>query len=147
MDSKGIATVDFLFTLILTLIIAISTLNLIGTNLNTEKSIEEDINGRIILEKLANSINQVNSNFPGNIQEIHLSNNISNNSYIITVKSGYITLEFNNKEGKSAIFPINLVDFNMEHVTEIKLYSGENYKIKKSLDKNNISVIQIYRVG
>ncbi|MCL2115533.1 MAG: hypothetical protein FWH29_04855 [Methanobrevibacter sp.] len=146
MDSKGIATVDFLLTLFLTLIIAISVLNLIETNLDTEKSIEEDINGRMILEKIANIINQVNSNLPGNIQEIHLPNNISSNSYIITVKSNYIILEFNNKKGKSAIFPINLVDFNKEPLNEIKLYSGESYKIKKSLDDNGINVIQIYRV-
>jgi len=146
MDSRGIATVDFLFTLFLTLLIAISTLNLIGTNLNTEKSIEEDTNGRLILEKVANSINQVNSNLPGNIQEIHLPTNISGNSYVIIVKSNHIILEFNNKKGKSAIFPINLVNFNMERIKEIKLYSGEDYKIKKSSDENNINVIQIYRV-
>ena len=145
MDSKGIATVDFLLTLFLTLIVTISMLNLIGTNLNTEKSIEEDINARMILEKVSNSINQVNSNLLGNIQEIHLPNNISTNNYIITVRSEDIILEFNNKKGRSVIFPINLVDFNMGHINEIKLYSGENYKIKKSLDESNISVIQIYR--
>ena len=145
MDSKGIATVDFLFTIFLTMIIAISTLNLIGTNLSTEKSIEEDTSGRIILEKLANSINQVSSNLPGNIQEIHLPKNISGNSYIIIVKSNNITLEFNNKKGKAVIFPINLVDFNMVSINEVKLYSGEDYFIKKSFDENNKSVIQILR--
>ena len=121
-------------------------LNLIGTNLTTEKSIEEDVTGRIILEKVSNSINQVNSNLPGNIQEIHLPNNISTHNYIITVRSEYITLEFNNKKGRSVIFPINLVDINMEYINEIKLYSGESYKIKKSLDGNGVSVIQIYRI-
>ena len=146
MDSKGIVTVDFLFTIFLTLIIAISALSLIETNLNSEKSIEEDVNGRIILEKVANSINEVSSNLEGNIQEVHLPNNISNYSYIITVKSNDIDLEFYNKKGKSAIFPVNLVDFNMEHLNEIKLYSGEDYKIKKSLDENNMAVIQIYKV-
>lgn len=90
MDSKGIATVDFLFTLFLTLIISIATLNLIQTSLNSENSIEEDTNARMILERISNSINQVNSNLPGNIQEIHLPNNISTNSYIITVRYSYI---------------------------------------------------------
>ena len=146
MDSRGIATIDFLFTIFLTLIIAISTLSLIETNLNTEKSIEEDVSGRMILEKVANSINQVNSNLPGNIQEIHLPNNISGYSYVITVRSNHITLEFNNKKGRTVIFPINLVDFNMEYINEIKLYSGENYKIKKCLDEKNLNVIQIYEV-
>jgi len=146
MDSKGIATVDFLFTLFLTLIIAISSLNLIGTNLNTEYSIEEDTSARMILEKVTNSINQVNSNLPGNIQEIHLPPKISNYSYIITVKSTNIDLEFSNKKGKSAIFPVNLVDFNMNHINEVKLYCGENYKIKKSVNENNRNVIQIYKV-
>lgn len=146
MDSKGIATVDFLFTLFLTLIITISILNLIETNLSSVNSIEEDTNARMILEKISNSINQVNSNLPGNIQEINLPNNISTNSYIITIRSDSIILEFNNKKGRSVIFPITLVNFNMERINEVKLYSGENYKIKKFLDENNISVIQIYRI-
>ena len=146
MDSKGIVTVDFLFTLFLTLIITIAGLNLIETNLNTEKSLEEDTKARLILERVANSINQVNSNLPGNIQEIFLPRNISGNSYILTVRSNHIILEFSNKKGKSIIFPINLVDFNMNRINEIKLYPGEKYKIKKSLDENNINVIQIYKV-
>ena len=145
MDSKGIATVDFLFTLFLTLIITISILNLIGTNLNTEKSIEDDTSARMILEKVSNAINHVNSNLPGNAQKIHLPKNISSYSYVITVKSRYIVLEFNNKKGSSAIFPINLVDFNMKHINEIKLYSGEEYNIKKTLNENNLTVVQIYR--
>ncbi len=92
MDSKGIATIDFLFTIFLMLIISIGVLNLIEDKLNTTKNIEEDIQGRLILNKVSDSINQLNSNGKGYSKKIDLPQSIANHNYIIIIESNEIIL-------------------------------------------------------
>ena len=146
MDSKGIATVDLIFTIFLTLTIAAIGLNLIGNNLENEMIMEEELNVRMTVDKIANSINEVNSNNLGHIQEITIPNNISNKSFTITVKQNEVLIAYGNRKGESSIFSTRLANINGDNVNEIKLYPGESVKIQKSLDKDNLSVIKIYRV-
>lgn len=146
MDSRGIITVDFLFSIFLSLTIIIIGLNLIGNNLEDERIIEEELNGRMIIDSIANSINEVNSNNLGHIQEINLPKNISNKSFSITISQNKVLIEFGNRKGESVIFPVRLANINKDIVNEIKLYPDESYKIQKSLDNDNLTVIQIYNV-
>jgi len=146
MDSKGISTVDFIFTIFLSLIIVIVGLNLIGNNLEDEVIMEEELNGRMIVDSIANSINEVNSNNLGHIQEISLPKNISNKSFSITINQNEVLIEFGNRKGESTIFPTRLANSNKDIVNEIKLYPGESVKIQKSLDNNNLTIIQIYNI-
>lgn len=146
MDSKGISTVDFIFTIFLSLIIVVVGLNLIGNNLEDEVIMEEELNGRMIVDKVANSINEVNSNNLGHIQEITLPKNISNRSFSITINQNEVIIGFGNRKGESTIFPARLANTNKDIVNEIKLYPGESYKIQKSLDNDNLTIIQIYRI-
>lgn len=146
MDSKGISTVDFIFTIFLSLIIVGVGLNLIGNNLEDEVIMEEELNGRMIVDNIANSINRVNSNNLGHIQEISLPKNISNRSFSITINQNEVLIEFGNRKGESTIFPTRLANTNKDIVNEIKLYPGESVKIQKSLDNDNLTIIQIYRI-
>lgn len=146
MDSNGIATLDLIFTIFLMMIITITSLNLIEERLNMEKNIDEHVQGRLLIEKVANIINQVNINGNGYSTKINLPQNIQNNSYSILVKSDEIILEFNNKKGKSTILPLKLEDSNNLMINEIKIYGGNSYLFKKSLNDNNISSIKIYKI-
>ena len=146
MDSKGISTVDFIFTIFLTLTIAIIGLNLIGNNLENQMIMEEEINVRMIVDNIANSINQVNSNSLGHIQEITIPKNISNKSFSITINQNKVLIVFGNRKGESTIFRARLANVNGDIVNEIKLYPGESVKIQKSLDNDNLTVIKIYMV-
>ncbi|KZX16166.1 hypothetical protein MBCUT_10320 [Methanobrevibacter cuticularis] len=146
MNSRGLVTVDFVFTLFLTLLIAMTTLSFFVNTLDNEKIIEEEVNFRLLIDKIANSINQVNSNEVGNIKEVKIPNNLSKMNYNLIVKKNKVIFISNNKKGESTIFPVRLADFNNNTLEEIRLNSGEAYKIKKSMDDNNISMIQIYRI-
>ncbi|MBZ9571493.1 hypothetical protein KQY27_08025 [Methanobrevibacter sp. TMH8] len=146
MDSRGISTVDFIFTIFLSLIIFIIGLNLIGNNLEDTMVMEEELNGRMIVDSIANSINEVNSNNIGHIQEITLPKNVSKRSFSITINQNKVLIEFGNRKGDSAIIPIRLANFNKDIVNEIKLYPSESYKIQKSSDDNNLTIIQIYKI-
>jgi len=146
MDSKGISTIDFIFTIFLSLIIVSLGLNLIGNNLEDMVILEEELNGRMVLDNIATTINEVNSNNLGHIQEITLPMNLSSRPFSITINQNEVLIEFGNRKGKSTIFPIRLANINKNIVNEVKLYPGESVKIQKSLDNDNLTIIQIYRI-
>jgi hypothetical protein len=145
MDSKGIYSIDFLFSIFLSLIIAISVFGFIGGSLENEKTAEEDITGRILVDKIANTINQVNSNNIGNLQEFKIPNNISGKSFLIIVQKNEVVLFVGTKKAESTIFPIRLSSNGENSVEEIRLYPSESYIVKKIIDTNNLTKIQIYR--
>lgn len=145
MDSKGFTTIDFVFTLFLTLIIIILTLNLFGTSIDNKNIIEEDINSRLLMDKLANSINQVSSNKVGNANEIFIFN-ISPNYYYFSITKDKIVIKYQDKTGESNIIPIRLINYNKELINEFRMNKGERYIIRKILDNDNLTAIQIYNI-
>lgn len=62
MDNNGIFSIDYLFSLFMLIIIAIAFLSYSENYIDTFENIKLNIEGRIILDKVANSINQINSN-------------------------------------------------------------------------------------
>ncbi|WP_225370776.1 hypothetical protein [Methanobrevibacter arboriphilus] len=100
--------------------------------------------GRILIDNIANTINQVNSNNLGHMKEINIPDNISGKDFRITINYDEVVLELENKKADSALIPIRIVNVNLDPIEEVKIYPGNSYKIKKSLDNNNLTVIQIY---
>lgn len=138
--------VDFIFTIFLILIILIISLNLIESNLSDEKRIELNLNARSLVDSVGNAINSVNANNVGNIKEIILPNNISSSSYFITVKQNEVIISLPSRKGESSIHQIRLANIHGDIVNEIRLYPGASYKVKKSLNDDNLTVIQIYNI-
>jgi hypothetical protein len=146
MDSKGFSSIDFIFSIFLTLIIAVLVLNLIGNDLENEKIMEENINGRLLSDKIANTINQVNSNNIGYINEVDIPKNISGRSFFLTLKRNEVVLSIGNKKTESTLIPTRIISIDGSLLEEFKLYPGDSYEIKKILDKENLTGIQIYRL-
>ena len=139
MENKGFFSIDFIFTLSFILIIGILFLNLADNNIKSSINLEENVESRIVLNKIANSINEVNSNGEGFSKIIETPNNISGKNYLIIISSKDISLEINNKKGINFLLPFKLVDTNGIEILERKIYSGNNYIIEKvSNDKINI---------
>jgi hypothetical protein len=146
MDSKGIYMINFIFSIFIILIIFIISLNLIESNLSDETLVEVDLNSRLLLDEIGNSINSVSSKNLGNIKKITLPKNISSVGYYILVKKTEIIISFRSKKGETVIKPIKLANSKGKIINELSLYPGETYKIKKSLNEDNITVIQIYNI-
>ena len=132
MDSKGLLNIEYVFCIIIGILILITLMPLLDDNLNANIELNEDL-----LDNISGSINEVNSNSYGFIKRIDLMEKIANHSYKITVKSNEVDLEFNNKKGKTQISPIKLVNANNESLDEIELYSGNSYSIEKVLVDDN----------
>ena len=137
MDSKGIINLELLFCTLIIILLLIITFPILEQNLNSNMEIEEEIEGRFLLNHIADSINEVNSKESGFNKKIKLPESINENHYSILVRNNEIILEFNNKKGKSNIDPIKLVDANNKTIDSVQLYNGRSYLIKKTLINDN----------
>lgn len=137
MDSKGIINIEILFCSIIVIFLLIINLPLLEQNIERNMQIEENSKGRILIDSIANDINQVNSNNYGFEKKITLPNSINNQHYSILVNNNEIIIEFNNKKGNSKINPIKMVDSNNNTINGKQLFKGNSYIIKKTLVNNN----------
>lgn len=137
MDSKGIINLELLFSTLIIILLLIINFPMIEENLNSNIEIEENNECRLLLNHIANSINEVNSRGYGFNKKIRLPESINENHYSIIVKNNEITVEFNNKKGKSKINPINLVDTSNKTMDSVQLFKGRTYLIEKRLINDN----------
>jgi uncharacterized protein (UPF0333 family) len=137
MDSKGIINLELLFCTLIIILFLIINFPMIEENLNSNIEIEENNECRLLLNHIANSINEVNSRGYGFNKKIRLPESINENHYSIIVKNNEIIIEFNNKKGRSQINPINLVDANNKTMDSVQLFKGRTYLIEKRLINDN----------
>ena len=137
MDSKGIINIELLFCLLIMILLLIIIFPNLNQNLDSAKGIDENSQGRFLLNHISNSINEVNSKEHGFNKIIRLPNSINENYYSIVVNQQAVIVEFNNKKGKSNINPINLVDNNNKTIDKKQLFNGRTYIIKKILVNDN----------
>ena len=137
MDSKGIINIELLFCTLIVILLLIVYLPMIEKNLDSNMEIEENSEGRFLVNHIASSINEVNSNEYGFKKRIRLPQSINGNYYSILVNNNEVMVEFNNKKGKSNINPIKLVDSNDKTVDNVQLHNGRTYLIEKRLINDN----------
>ena len=123
MNEKGFISIEVIFSIFIILIIATSILFYAQSNFESSKNIESNFNHRLILDNLANCINQVNSNGDGFSKNVFLDQ--KGYPYKITVEKNKLTIDYSNKKGEVAILPI---DINRNY----DLYSGHSYLIEKN---------------
>jgi hypothetical protein len=145
LDLKAIASLDFLFFIFSIIAIAILILGLFQSQFNSLSILDENVQGKLILETVSNYFNQVSQSLDSFSIKFSLPNKINKYDYIITVDSNNLFLEFNNKKTREIIFPINLFNKNTEKVSQIKLYSGNTYLLI-SIDKNQKNGVMIKKL-
>ena len=141
MDSKGLINIELLFCTIIIIMILIINIPFLEHSLDSSKELNENSNGRILLERLSNSINQVNSNKIGYSKKIKLPQTINRYYYTVLIHNNEVILEFNNKKARSNIQQINIVDSENQSLDNVQLFNGRTYIIKKTLANNNQSNI------
>ena len=103
------------------LLIVASILFYAQSNFESDKNIESSFSHRLILDNLANCINQVNSNGEGFSKKVLLPQ--KEYAYKITVEKSKLTIEYSNKKGEVSILP---ADINRNY----ELYGGRSYLIE-----------------
>ena len=123
MDNKGFISIEYLFSLFIIMIIALSVLFYASASISSSLNIEDSVTHRLILDDVANVIGQVNSNGVGYSKYLKLP---SDKGYFeITVEKNKLTMEYDGKKGESLLM---LAELDSKYT----LVSGKSYIISKT---------------
>ncbi len=123
MDDKGFISIEYLFSIFVILIIAIPLLFLSQSAIESSLNMQDSVSHRLILDDVANTISQVNSNGEGYSKSLALPSD--NGYYEITVENNKLTIQYGDKKGET-LLPLSITD------SKYKLYSGKSYLISKN---------------
>lgn len=125
MDNQGFISIEYLFSIFVILIIAIPLLFLSQSAIESSFNMQDSLSHRLILDDVANTINQVNSNGEGYSKSVALPSDIG--YYEITVEKDKLTIEYDDKKGETLLL---LSNFDSKY----NLHSGHSYTISKIED-------------
>ncbi|WP_405284936.1 hypothetical protein [Methanobrevibacter sp.] len=123
MDDKGFISIEYLFSIFVILIIAIPLLFLSQSAIESSLNMQDSVSHRLILDDVANTISQVNSNGEGYSKSLTLPSD--KGYYEITVENNKLTIQYGDKKGET-LLPLSITD------SKYKLYSGKSYLISKN---------------
>ena len=123
MDNQAFISVEFLFSLFIILIIATGLLIYSQNTMSSSLNIESEFNHRLILDNVANTISQVDSN--GEFYSKYLKLPITDKNYVLTVEKNKLIIEYDNKKGEM------MIPF-IEPYSTYKMYPGHIYLIEKT---------------
>lgn len=123
MDNKGFISVEFLFSLFIILIVAAGLLVYSQNTINSSLNIESDMRHRLILDNVANTINQVDSQ--GEFYSKYLKLPITDKNYVLTLNKNKLIIEYDNKKGEMSV-PF------IDSYSSYKMYPGRIYVIEKT---------------
>ena len=123
MDNKGFISVEFLFSLFIILIIAFGLLLYSQNAINSSLNVESDLNHRLILDNVANTITQVDSQ--GEFYSRYLKLPKTDKNYVLTLDKNKLIIESDNKKGEM------IVPF-IESYSTYRMYPGHIYVIEKT---------------
>ena len=130
MDEKGFISIENLFSIFIIIIIAFSLLFFTLTSIESVNNIENNVQHRLILDKVASLISQVNAHGAG--YSMYLKLDSKPGYYEITVEKNKLTMEFLNKKGETLILPIKID-------SKYKLHGGKSYIVSKN-DEGSIVI-------
>lgn len=122
MDNQGFISIEYLFSIFVILIIAISLLFFSQSAIESSLNMQDSLSHRLILDDVANTISQVNSNGEGYSKSVTLPSNAG--YYEITVEKDRLMIEYDAKKGETLLLLTNID-------SKYKLHSGHSYTISK----------------
>lgn len=123
MDNRGFISVEFLFSLFIILIVATGLLVYSQNTMNSSLNMESNFNHRLILDNVAGTISEVESN--GQFYSKYLKLPTTDKNYVLTLEKNKLTIEYDNKKGEEFI-PF------IDPYSTYKMYPGRIYVIEKT---------------
>ena len=102
MDNQGFISVEFLFSLFIILIIATGLLIYSQNTMSSSLNIESEFNHRLILDNVANTISQVDSN--GEFYSKYLKLPITDKNYVLTVEKNKLIIVMKGNDYYERVF-------------------------------------------
>ncbi|MDP3623667.1 MAG: hypothetical protein Q8R66_07035 [Methanobacteriaceae archaeon] len=135
MDQKGALAGDFILSFFITIIISIGLISIVSDRIDHANTSEKLSEARILTEKIASTLNNVQTG-TGNEIKIKMPENIGNSSdYTISINSSGVYIEIEGLKGKSEIYPTVIMN-EIKSSSQVTLYPGKSYLIQN--DPSNI---------
>lgn len=144
MDSKGIITVELIFSSMVFIILIGCILSIVSERMDTVSSTDELGKARMTAENVAEAINKAYSGGNGHILTLNLPATINKKEYKLKVNSSGVFILIDGNIGKSQVNP-NKFSYNDELIqSTVIMQGGHNYFIKniKGSDGYNWIIIQ-----
>lgn len=122
MDNKAFISIEYLFSIFVILIIVIPLLFLSQSAIESSLNIQDSLSHRTVLDNVANTISQVNSNGEGYSKSINLPSDMG--YYEITVEKDRLMMDYEGKRGETLLLLSNID-------SKYKMSSGHTYTISK----------------
>ncbi|OWT32685.1 hypothetical protein BGI41_06390 [Methanobrevibacter sp. 87.7] len=146
-DNQGIISLDFLFSIILFIIITSLLFGFLYSSLSNVFTIKENVEERLIADNISVCINSVSSNEIGYSKIIHLKSDVVGYPYYIKVSRYNVNVYDKFNRGESAISPINIRTKSGGTPIYFLMNLGSSYKLTKIVDNKNITYVMFYRVS
>lgn len=146
MDSRGALSGDFVFSIMITIIISLGLLSVISDRMDLTQETEKISQSRLLTEKIASSINNI-QNHKGKEIIYKMPESIGNSSnYVVSVNSTGVYIDIDRKKGKSAIYPVFIVN-ELNSTIEVNMYPGKSYLIRNNPSNSHKTTISIIEVN
>ncbi|WP_040682683.1 hypothetical protein [Methanobrevibacter boviskoreani] len=139
-DNIGVISIDFLFSYAVLILITAVLLSFAYSNLGNINSEEQNLEERLILDSLSDSINSVSLNKVGYSRKISLKGDVQGYPYTVQVYNNHLILydKFNSLE--SIIIPVNIKTFTGTTAYSFRLDSGSTYLLTNVEEGNSTYV-------
>lgn len=144
-DRYGVVSVDYLFSIIVLIIIVTSVFGFVYSNLGNIFTVKENVEERLIADNISSVINSVSASKEGYSTVITLKDNVLGYSYYIRISKYNVNIYDKFNRGESSINPINIKLRNGGTPQYFQMYSGNSYKVTKTIE-NNISYVMFYKI-
>lgn len=146
MDSKGIITVELIFSSMILIVLIGCILSIVSERMDTVSSTDELGKARMTAENVAEAINKAYSGGNGQIITLNLPATINKKEYKLKVNSSGVFILIDGNIGKSQVNP-NKFSYNDELTqSTVIMQGGHNYLIKNMKGSDGYSWIIIQEV-
>lgn len=141
-DQRASLTVDFILSMFILLVLAVSILGTIHVRLETVHDAEEVVQARLISEKIASAIEDVYSAGEGYEMRIEMPSNIAGYQYQVRVNQSGVKVEIGGWSGYSYSFSKKIAGYNLNQ-SRVIMRPNTNYTIR-NLKQGKHNLVMIY---
>lgn len=144
MDCRGALSVDFLFSVMMVIMVMGSLSTIISERVDMAEQSDELLNARMLAEYIAGAIDQTYSGGNGHGIRVVTPSQIGGKHYLVTVNSSGVFIKIGGREGQAHLVPQKISGSLSLNSSDVTLLPGRTYYIlnKKSEDGNSWIVIK-----
>jgi len=143
MDHNGWVTIEFMLVTAIILLTIPSIISIIEVRMDAVESTHELVDGRILAETIAESVEAVYYGGEGHYIMIEMPPDINHKTYIIIINSNGVFLKLNHMMGVAFITHLKIANNSSKEYISIFMHPNKTYRISNVKDEHGYNYILI----